>query len=77
MQLPEYKPEQWVVYTLDDGKTHNFGRIVGGSYFADHGKSEKTWHYSVRTGTGDGACQIVSEDAIVATFENEWLPLEA
>jgi len=76
MQLPKYKPEQWVVYTVDGGQSHYFGKIVSGSYYADHGKTEQAWHYNVEIRAGSGPVyQLVDENAIAATFGKEWLPV--
>ena len=78
MELPKYSPGQWVVYTLDDGKSHYFGKIVSGSYYTDHGKTEKAWHYNVEIHAGNGpGYHFADEDDITGTFEKEWLPTSA
>jgi hypothetical protein len=66
MQLPSYKPDQWVVY--EQGQTGGFGRILGASF------NGESWVYSLRGPIVDTTYAEVYEPEITHFYENgSWL----
>ncbi len=63
MKEPNYKPNQWVQYELEDN-IGGFGQVVGGVYNND------TWQYHVRGATDSETNVLVPQDAVKFILEN-------
>lgn len=63
MKEPSYKPQQWVLYELEEDHA-GFGHIVGGIYDGDG------WSYQVQGPTPNGDNVEVPEDSVKFILEN-------
>jgi hypothetical protein len=67
MDLPQYKPNQWVIF--EALKTQYIGLIVGGSIAAT-GPEKGKWTYSIECGLPSRLSAPESE--IIAVLDGEW-----
>jgi hypothetical protein len=65
MQVPKYKPQQWVIFTVNT--MHYLGQITSAVYADFQGKTE--WRYSVTMASG--TTQPASEAAIQYYFDGD------
>lgn len=63
MNEPAYKPNQWVLYQVEETSA-GFGQVVGGLYI------DGTWKYHVRGATDSETNVQVHQDAITFILEN-------
>lgn len=67
MELPKYKPEQWVVFN----KTRNIhmGKIMSARFYKLPNDQVEKWHYTIVG--GPDITHTAAEDEIVATFTRD------